>query len=122
MPRHPFLAALVFAVSLCVFLPTPSTAEVRLPPVLSSRMVLQRDMPVPIWRTATAGEKATISFRGQEKSAAADHQGKWLVKLDPVKAGGPDVLKIALRIAQDRGPSGSDELHARGSRTGLSPR
>ena len=95
MPRHPFLAALVFAVSLCVFLPTQSTAEVKLPPVLSSHMVLQRDMPVPIWGTATAGEKVTVSFRGQEKSAAADPQGKWLVKLDPLKAGGPDVMKIA---------------------------
>jgi sialate O-acetylesterase len=95
MPRHPFLAALVFAVSLCVFLPTQSKAEVKLPPVLSSHMVLQRDMPVPIWGTATAGEKVTVSFRGQEKSAAADPQGKWLVQLDPLKAGGPDVMKIA---------------------------
>ena len=95
MPRRPFLAPLVFAASLCLFHLTPATAEVKLPPVLSSHMVLQRDMPLPIWGTAAPGEKVTVSFRDQEKSATADPQGKWLVKLDPLKAGGPDTMKIA---------------------------
>ena len=95
MPRRPFLAPLVFAASLCLFHLTAATAEVKLPPVLSSRMVLQRDMAVPIWGTAAPEEKVTVSFRGQEKTATADPEGKWLVKLDPLKAGGPDTMKIA---------------------------
>jgi sialate O-acetylesterase len=70
-------------------------ADVKLPAVISSHMVLQREMPVPIWGTAAPGEKVTVKFRDQEKPAIADPQGKWLVKLDPLKAGGPDVLTIA---------------------------
>ena len=74
---------------------TVAVAKVKLPAVISSHMVLQRDMLVPIWGTAAPGEKVTVKFRGQEKSITADPQGKWLVKLDPLQAGGPDVLTVA---------------------------
>jgi len=73
---------------------SPARAEVKLPPVIGSHMVLQQDMAVPIWGTAAPGEKVTVGFRGQTKSATADAQGKWLLKLDPLKAGGPDTLRV----------------------------
>ena len=96
MPRHKFTATFQFiALMGLIVWTTQATAKVKLPPVLSSHMVLQREMPVPIWGTAAPGEKITVSFRDQEKSTTADPQGKWLVKLDPLKAGGPDPLKIA---------------------------
>jgi sialate O-acetylesterase len=91
------------ALRLCAFLavplglalaPTRAAAEVKLPPVLSSHMVLQRDMAVPIWGTAAVGEKVTVKFRAQEKTATADDKGKWVVKLDALKAGGPDTLTV----------------------------
>jgi sialate O-acetylesterase len=69
-------------------------AKVTLPPVISSHMVLQRDMAVPIWGTAASGETVTVKFRDQQKQTAADATGKWMVKLDPLKAGGPDVLTV----------------------------
>ena len=69
-------------------------AEVRLPAVISSHMVLQREKPVPLWGTAGAGEKVTVKFRDQEKSAVADARGKWSVKLDPLQAGGPNKLTV----------------------------
>lgn len=94
MPNAKFPLVLLLIASTSLVLPAVATAKVTLPPVLSSHMVLQRDMPLPIWGTAAPGEKVTVSFRGQEKSATADPQGKWLVKLDPLKAGGPDVMKI----------------------------
>jgi sialate O-acetylesterase len=56
--------------------------------------VLQRESPVPVWGTATPGEKVEVKFRGQTKSAVADQQGQWRLKLDPLQAGGPDVLTI----------------------------
>jgi sialate O-acetylesterase len=68
--------------------------DVKLPPILSSHMVLQRDLPVPIWGTAQAGEKVTVKFRDQTKTAEADKEGKWLVRLDALKAGGPDTLTV----------------------------
>jgi len=73
----------------------PTWAEVKLPAVLSSHMVLQRDMAVPVWGTAAAGEKVTVKFRNQKKSTVADDKGNWLVKLDALKAGGPEVLTVA---------------------------
>ena len=76
-------------------LAAPAWAKVQVPPVISSNMVLQRDMAVPIWGTAAAGEKVTVKFRDQEKSATADAQGKWTLKLDALKAGGPDVMTVA---------------------------
>ena len=65
-------------------------AKVVLPPVLSSHMVLQRGMKVPVWGTAAPGEKVTVKFRDQEKSTTADAQGKWKVSLDSLKEGRKD--------------------------------
>jgi sialate O-acetylesterase len=80
---------------LLVILSAPVAAAVELPPVLSSHMVLQCDIPVPIWGSAAPGEKIVVTFRAQRKEATADAQGKWLVRLDPLQAGGPDTLTIA---------------------------
>ena len=63
-----------------------SAASVRLPKVISSNMVLQREMPVKIWGEATPGEKVTINFGEQVKSATTLENGKWFVTLDPLKA------------------------------------
>ena len=63
-----------------------ATADVTLPPVLGSGMVLQRDLPVPVWGWAEAGEKVSVSFAGQTKTSKAGDDGKWMVKLDPLKA------------------------------------
>ena len=71
-----------------------SKADVKLPPVISKGMVLQRDKVVPIWGTAEVGEKITIKFRDQEKTTTTDAQKKWSINLDKLKAGGPDVLTI----------------------------
>jgi sialate O-acetylesterase len=73
---------------------SPARAEVKLPAVLSSHMVLQRDRAVPVWGTAKPGEKVTVSFRKQERSTEADKDGKWLVKLEALEAGGPDRLTV----------------------------
>ena len=71
-----------------------AVAAIKLPMVISSHMVLQRDTPVPIWGTAAPDEKVTVKFRDQEKSTIADKSGKWMVKLDPMKVGEPGALTI----------------------------
>jgi sialate O-acetylesterase len=69
---------------------TPAAAVVRtqltLPKLFSDNMVLQRDRPVPVWGWAPSGEKVTVEFAGQTKTATADTEGKWTVTLDPLKA------------------------------------
>jgi sialate O-acetylesterase len=73
-----FIACLVFALT--------ASADVKLPNVLGSGMVLQRDLTVPVWGWAEAGEKVTVSFAGQTKTAKAGDDGKWMVKLSALKA------------------------------------
>ena len=45
--------------------------EVKLPAVISEHMVLQRDMPVPIWGWAAPAEEVTVSIAGQTQTATA---------------------------------------------------
>jgi sialate O-acetylesterase len=68
-------------------------ADVRLPALFSDNMVLQQGMEVPVWGWASDGEQVTVTFRGQTaKTVAKD--GKWMVKLKKLKAGGPDELTV----------------------------
>jgi sialate O-acetylesterase len=75
---------LVVGLVLCVA--GAAGAEVKLPRIFWDHMVLQRDIAVPVWGTATAGDTITVSFAGQTKTATADQDGKWRVALDPLKA------------------------------------
>ncbi|MEX0776003.1 MAG: hypothetical protein WD042_09865 [Phycisphaeraceae bacterium] len=87
--------ALLFAVMALLAASAATTrAEVQLPAVLSSHMVLQRGMSVPVWGTAAPGEKVTVRFRDQEKSGVTDAQGRWRVNLESLVAGGPDVMTV----------------------------
>jgi len=79
---------------LLVGLAVPVRADVRLPAILSDHMVLQRAVAVPIWGWAEAGEKVTVKIPGQTKTATADAQGRWMVKLDALKAGGPHQMTV----------------------------
>ena len=97
MPRpSPFLGrvtSIVFAFSL---LTVPAQAEVSVPSVFSDHMVLQRDLPLPIWGTANPGETITVTFGMQSRSAEADADGRWRVDLDPMEASAtPRELRIA---------------------------
>lgn len=62
--------------------------------MFQSNMVLQRGMAVPVFGTASPGEEVIVTFRGQTKSTHADNDGKWLVKLDAMEAGGPFEMTI----------------------------
>ena len=70
-------------------------AAVALSEMFGSHMVLQRDMPVPLWGTADPAEKITVVFRDQKKTAVTDAQGKWRVTLDPLALGEPATLTVA---------------------------
>jgi sialate O-acetylesterase len=72
-----------FCVMLCC---TALMADVKLAGVFSDGMVLQREMPVPVWGWAEAGEKVIVSFGGQNKEVVADDAGAWKVSLDPMEA------------------------------------
>ena len=79
-----------------------SQAAVKLPSFFTDHMVLQRDMPVPVWGKASPGEEVTVEFAGQKKTTKADANGKWMVKLDPLTTNAePQVLKAGNVTIQD---------------------
>src|SRR5664280_696158 len=83
--------------SLCITMCCAAAASAQVKPSarFGDHMVLQSDMPVPIWGTAEPAEKIAIKFNGQTKSATADASGKWMVRLTKLKPGGPFEMTIA---------------------------
>ncbi len=69
-------------------------AEVRLPALFSDHMVVQQQMPVPVWGWASPGEKVTVSLGDQTADTTADKDGRWSVKLGALEAGGPLCLVV----------------------------
>ena len=69
-------------------------ADVRLPKVFGSHMVLQRRKPVPVWGWADAGEKVTVTLANQTKTGKAGKDGQWRISLDAMEAGGPYQLVV----------------------------
>jgi sialate O-acetylesterase len=59
----------------------PLCADVKLASPFTDHMVLQRELPVPVWGWADAGEQVTVSFAGQKKSITTGADGKWRVDL-----------------------------------------
>ncbi len=75
---------------------TTAMAAPRLPGFFSNNMVLQREMPVPVWGWADPGEVVTVAFGEQSVSATADANGKWMVELAAMPASGEGrVLKVS---------------------------
>ncbi|MDR1484500.1 MAG: hypothetical protein LBT09_06715 [Planctomycetaceae bacterium] len=69
-------------------------ADVKLPDIFASGMVLQRDLPVPVWGWADSGEKITVTINGQSQTTETNADGRWQVKLNPLKSGEPTKLII----------------------------
>lgn len=63
-----------------------SRAELKLPAIIGDQMVLQQKQADPIWGWDSPGTTVTVTFAGQSKTATADKDGNWTVKLDPMVA------------------------------------
>jgi sialate O-acetylesterase len=63
-----------------------ASANVRLPKIFSDHMLLQRGLEAPVWGWADAGEDVSVQFAGQTKTATADANGKWMVRLASLEA------------------------------------
>jgi sialate O-acetylesterase len=60
-------------------------------------MVVQRDVPVHVWGSASPGESITVAFRGNRQATVAAADGRWHVYLPPGGAGGPFEMSITGR-------------------------
>lgn len=65
---------------------TPARADIRLVGLFSDHMVLQREIPIPVWGWAEPGAKVSVKLAGQETRAVADANGCWRVRLAPLPA------------------------------------
>lgn len=71
-------------------------AQVSLPSVIGSHMVLQQKSDAPLWGWAKPGEKITLttSWNGQSEAVVATDEGKWMLKVKTPAAGGPFTIEI----------------------------
>ena len=74
--------------ALLLMAPAVVRADVKLPTVLDSHMVIQRDQPVRIWGWADAGEEVSVTLGDETQKATAAADGSWLVELKAQKADG----------------------------------
>ena len=78
----------------CLFAASFAQAAIKLPAIIGSNMVVQKNQKVPIWGWADKGQEVTVSLPGQEKKAQADDQGKWKVVFDEIKNDKPFDITI----------------------------
>lgn len=70
-----------------------AAASVRPNKLFSDGAVLQQGMPIPVWGDADENERITVKFLNQKVSTTA-RDGRWMVRLKPVAAGGPFTMTI----------------------------
>lgn len=79
---------------LFIFVPLCGWSQIELPAIFSDHLVLQRELPIPVWGTATADAFVEVRINQNKRSIKADYFGNWKVSLPPMKAGGPFELVI----------------------------
>ena len=87
-------SVVLLTVALAVCTPQASSAQLALPSIFSDHMVLQRNIPIPVWGTAPSQEEITVTFANHVETTNADVNGKWKLTLPSMEAGGPHKLKV----------------------------
>lgn len=73
---------------------TPVKISLSLPALFSDNMVLQQQRQDPVWGKAEPGSEVLVSFKGKTFSTRTGTDGKWMLRLDKYKAGGPYTMII----------------------------
>ncbi len=87
----------LFLLALAWTLSVQSKAEVKLPAVLGSNMVLQRNTQVNFWGQATPNSTVRIatSWNDATYEVRADKDGNWKTRLTTGEAGGPYTIRVS---------------------------
>ena len=87
---------LCLAFAVVILFESTSFAEVKLPAIVSSNMVLQRDTTITLWGWADAGEDISISASWLDKRIriSADTLGKWQVEAQTTGSLVPQTIRI----------------------------
>ncbi|MND76575.1 hypothetical protein D3C80_682230 [compost metagenome] len=71
-----------------------ATAQLVMPKVFGSNMVLQRDIAIPVWGKANPGAKVWVELAGNTTITNSNSNGSWKAMLNALPAGGPYELKV----------------------------
>jgi sialate O-acetylesterase len=80
--------------ALTATVPQSAWAEVKLHALFADGAVLQRNQPIKVWGTASEGEQVTVELAGK-RATAKTQDGRWLVIVPALPAGGPYTLNVA---------------------------
>ncbi|MEP0367354.1 MAG: sialate O-acetylesterase [Cyclobacteriaceae bacterium] len=88
---------LILLITGSVLEPGSVLAEVKLPAIFGSNMVLQRNREVAIWGKADAKSTVTMttSWNDQSYKTKSDKEGNWKIKVTTPDDGGPYIVKIS---------------------------
>lgn len=65
-----------------------------LSPIFSDHMVLQRGRPNSFWGWTDPGKRVRVAIENEGSEAISGPDGKWIVKVNPPKVGGPYQIKV----------------------------
>ncbi len=90
-------AAMAVVLAACAVIPQNEELAKTFAPhkVFGSKMVLQRERPIPISGSAEPGKYVKVDFAGKTVYAQADKDGEWEAVFPAMKAGGPHVLMVS---------------------------
>ncbi len=81
------LGALFVMVAAVLASDSLAVADVSMPHVFASHMVMQRDRPLPVWGWAAPGEKVTVKLGDRSATTQACDAGRWKVRLPAMGEG-----------------------------------
>ncbi len=79
----------------CALCVSAVSADVRLPKIFGDSMVLQQQTAIPVWGWADQGEQVRVRVAERLATATADADGRWMVRLESIPAGGPYTMEVA---------------------------
>jgi len=82
------------ALIICIIFTLSIHAQVKLPHLISNGMILQRDTKIKIWGWAAIEEKVTVHFNNKTYNTTTAKDGKWIMTLSSMPAGGPYNIQI----------------------------
>ncbi len=89
----------LFIVLSCVFTISFSAVpgKIHLASLFSDNMVLQQQRLVPVWGTGDPGAKVIVTATwGASAETNVDSSGKWMIRMQTPKAGGPYVMQVRM--------------------------
>ena len=70
-------------------------SQLKLAGIFGNHMVIQQGMQAPVWGKADPGATVRVDFAGYTTTAKADKDGKWMLRMPELPAGGPFEMKVS---------------------------